>query len=185
MKIESNRKGIHMKYLRVVMAWGVLSLLTACVTIHEGANEPVSRADSWVMLPFVNNTETPYAAERAESITASLLYAQGVKNIAESPREAKEDELSVGRKGERQKEALEWARKNRYRYAVTGTVNEWRYKVGLDGEPVVGITLQVYALPEGKLVWSGTGSKSGWSRGAVSAVAQQVIDRLLESMLVK
>jgi len=179
------RKGIHMKFLRAAMACGMLSLLAACVTIHEGAYEPVSFAEGWVMLPFVNNTETPYAAERAESITASLLYARGVKNLAESPREAGEDEISVGRKGERQKEALEWARKNKYRYAVTGTVNEWRYKVGLDGEPVVGVTLQVYALPEGKVVWSGTGSKSGWSRGAVSAVAQQVIDRLLETMRTK
>jgi len=174
-----------MKFLKAAVACGVLSLLAACVTIHQGAQEPVSLAEGWVMLPFVNNTETPYAAERAESITASLLYARGVKTLAESPREAREDEISVGRKGERQKEALDWARKNRYRYAVTGTVNEWRYKVGLDGEPVVGMTLQVYALPEGRLVWSGTGSKSGWSRGAVSTVAQQVIDRLLETMLVK
>lgn len=174
-----------MKFLKAAMVCGVLSLLAACVTINEGAYEPVSLADSWVMLPFVNNTETPYAAERAESITASLLYARGVKNLAESPREANADDLTVGRKGERQKEALEWARKNRYRYAITGAVNEWRYKVGLDGEPVVGVTLQVYALPEGKLVWSGTGAKSGWSRGAVSAVAQQVIDRLLETMRLK
>lgn len=174
-----------MKFLRTAMVCGLLSLLAACVTIHEGANEPVSLSDSWVMLPFVNNTETPYAAERAESITASLLYARGVKNLAESVRESRQDEISVGRRAERQKEALEWARKNKFRYAVTGTVNEWRYKVGLDGEPVVGITLQVYALPEGKIVWSGTGSKSGWSRGAVSAVAQQVIDRLLENMIEK
>lgn len=174
-----------MKFLRAAMVCGVLALLAACVTIHQGAYEQVSLSDSWVMLPFVNNTETPYAAERAESVTASLLHARGVKVLAESPREAMQDELSVGRKAERQKEALEWARKNNYRYAVAGTVNEWRYKVGLDGEPVVGITLQVYALPEGKLVWSGTGAKSGWSRGAVSAVAQQVIDRLLETMPVK
>lgn len=174
-----------MKFLRAAMACGVLALLAACVTINERAYEPVSLADGWVMLPFINNTETPYAAERAESVTASLLHARGVKGLAESPREALQDELTVGRKAERQKEALEWARKNKYRYAVAGTVNEWRYKVGLDGEPVVGITLQVYALPEGNLVWSGTGAKSGWSRGAVSAVAQQVIDQLLETMPVK
>jgi hypothetical protein len=174
-----------MKYLHVAALCGLLLLFAGCVTVHKGAYEPVSLDADWVMLPFINNTETPYAAERAEAITASLLYARGVKKLAACPREGKEDEISVGRKGERQKEALEWARKNRFRYALAGSVNEWRYKVGLDGEPVVGMTLQILELPEGRVVWSATGAKSGWSRDAVSAVAQQVIDRLLETIQVK
>jgi hypothetical protein len=68
---------------------------------------------------------------------------------------------------------------------MTGTVNEWRYKVGMDGEPVVGVTLQVVELPGGRVVWSATGAKSGWSRDSVSAVAQQVIDKLLGSISVR
>ena len=137
------------------------------------------------MLPFVNNTETPFAAERAESVTATLLNGRGVGNLAVYPQERSDDEIFVGRKGDRQKEALEWARRNKFRYGVTGVVNEWRYKVGMDGEPVVGITLQILELPEGKVVWSATGAKSGWSRDAVSAVAQQVIGKLLETMSFK
>ena len=41
---------------------------------------------------------------------------------------------------------LAWARSTHARYAVTGAVNEWTYKVGLDGEPVVGIAIQLIDL---------------------------------------
>ena len=45
--------------------------------------------------------------------------------------------------------------------------------------------LQLIELPEGKVVWSGTAGKSSWSRDAVSAVAQQVLDRLIGTMNIK
>ncbi len=174
-----------MKYLHAVLLGGVLMAIAGCVTVNQGAREKVSFGETWAILPFVNNTETPFAAERAESVTATLLHGRGLKNLAAFPKEQSDEEVFVGRKGDRQKEAIDWARKNGFHYAVTGVVNEWRYKVGMDGEPVVGITLQVLELPDGRVAWSSTGAKSGWSRDAVSAVAQQVIDRMLENMSIK
>ena len=174
-----------MKFLRMSVLGVLLVILAGCVTMNQGSHEPVSFAEGWALLPFINNTETPYAAERAESVVAALLRARGLRNLAEYPQEGKEDEISVGRKGEKRNRALEWARGNGFKYAMTGTVNEWRYKVGMDGEPVVGVTLQVVELPGGRVVWSATGAKSGWSRDSVSAVAQQVIDKLLETISVK
>ena len=171
-----------MKYLTTAVLGGLLLVLAGCVTIHKGGSEPVSFNEGWVILPFVNNTETPYAAERAESITAALLRARGLKNLTEYPQDGKEEELSVGRNGEKRNKTLEWARGKGFKYGMTGTVNEWRYKVGMDGEPVVGVTLQVVELPGGKVVWSASGAKSGWSRDSVSAVAQQVIAKLLGSI---
>jgi hypothetical protein len=44
---------------------------------------------------------------------------------------------------------------------------------------VAGFTIQVIELPAGRVVWSGAAGKSGWSRDAVSSVAQQVLNRLL------
>jgi hypothetical protein len=64
------------------------------------------------------------------------------------------------------------------RYAVTGTVDEWRYKVGVDGEPAVGFTLQVLDVPTGRVLWSAAGGRTGWSREALSAVAHQLLTRL-------
>lgn len=157
-------------------------LLAGCTTLHQGGIAPVSLNDNWSLLPFLNNTETPYAAERAEAVTAALLYARGIKRLERSAGETKGMEMAVDRGEQRQREALEAAKQKKVRYALAGTVNEWRYKVGLDGEPVVSIALQVIELPEGRVVWSGTAGKSGWSRDAVSAVAQQVLDSLLRSM---
>jgi len=174
-----------MKYLKTSVLGAVLIIFAGCVTMNQGSHEAVSFAEGWAMLPFVNNTETPFAAERAESVSAALLRARGLRNLAEYPREGKEDELSLGRKEEKRNRALEWARGKGFKYAMTGAVNEWRYKVGMDGEPVVGVTLQVVELPGERVVWSATGAKSGWSRDSVSAVAQQVIDRLLGTISVK
>lgn len=161
-------------------------LLAGCVTLSQGG-APVSLKESWALLPFVNNTETPYAAERAEAITAALLHSRGVQQLERSVAEpSKTDDYLRGDRGEiRQKAALEAARQKKVHYALAGTVTEWRYKVGLDGEPVAGFTLQVIELPEGRIVWSGTAGKSGWSRDAVSSVAQQVLDRLISGISTK
>jgi nucleotide-binding universal stress UspA family protein len=82
-----------------------------------------------------------------------------------------------------QEEAQAWARQQGARYALTGTVEEWRYKVGVDGEPAAGVTLQIVDVGSGDMLWSATGGKSGWSREALSAVAQQLIRNLLNNGL--
>jgi hypothetical protein len=64
---------------------------------------------------------------------------------------------------------------------VQGAVDEWRYKVGVDGEPAVGVALQVVDLQSGAVVWSAVGAKSGWSREALAAVAQKLIGELIAS----
>ena len=78
--------------------------------------------------------------------------------------------------------ALDWARGEKARYALTGAVDEWRYKVGVDGEPAVGITLQVIDVQSGNVIWSAAGSRTGWSRDAVSAVAQKLLRELLSPL---
>ena len=79
-------------------------------------------------------------------------------------------------------EAQQWAIEQGARFALTGSVEEWRYKVGIDGEPAVGVTLKVIDLTNGRVVWSASGAKSGWSRQALSAVAQALLADLLGSL---
>lgn len=169
---------------RLVLLLLVAVGLSGCVTLNQGGGVPVTPDGAWVLLPFVNNTETPYAGDRAESITAALLYSHGVQQLERYAAAPRGDEaIAIDRGERRQAEALNWARQQKARYALVGTVNEWRYKVGLDGEPVAAVALQVIELPDGKVVWSGAAGKSGWSRDAVSSVGQQVLDSLLEKML--
>ena len=167
-----------MKRISLLLLLGLL--LSGCVTLRQGGGA-ASFAESWALLPFINNTETPYAAERAEAVTAALLYTHGVQRLERTVTETAkgDDHLWLDRGELRQRAALEAAKQKKIRYALAGTVNEWRYKVGLDGEPVAGFTLQVIELPEEKVIWSGVAGKSGWSRDAVSAVAQQVLDSLI------
>jgi len=167
-----------MKRLMTMLLIAVTLSLAGCVTLHQRGTA-VSFQESWGLIPFVNNTETPYAAERCESIVAALLYARSVQHLERIAVEAKPEELGLDRGEKRQREALELAKQKNVRYVLTGAVNEWRYKVGLDGEPVAAFTLQLIELPEERVVWSGAAGKSGWSRDAVSSVAQQVLDRLL------
>ena len=164
----------------------VALVASGCVTLKQGGGI-TSFKENWAVLPFVNNTETPYAGERAESIAAALLYTHGVQNLERPTAETvkPEDQLGIDRGEQRQRAAMELAKQKKVKYVLVGTVNEWRYKVGLDGEPVVGFTLQVVELPEGKVVWSGAAGKSGWSRDAVSSVAQQVLERLLSEFTVQ
>ncbi|MGZ5091639.1 MAG: penicillin-binding protein activator LpoB, partial [Burkholderiales bacterium] len=78
-------------------------------------------------------------------------------------------------------EADKWARSEGARYAIYGAVDEWRYKVGVDGEPAVGVALHIMDLQTNNVVWSGVGGKSGWSRESLSGVAQKLIRQLLAS----
>jgi hypothetical protein len=171
-----------MKRMFLLLMLGI-ALLSGCTTLKQAERgTPLQSNTEWVLLPFINNTETPYAAERAEAITQALLYAGGVQKVTMAKIELKEDDLLPDRGTRRYRQGLEWATTKGMRYAVTGTVNEWRYKVGLDGEPVVGMTLLVMDLPTGNVLWSGSAGRSGWSRDALSSVAQQLLQSLIDKM---
>jgi len=135
------------------------------------------------VLPFANNTETPLAGERAMSITGAELQSFGIHNVVVYQSRSQGKILFPGmNKVESQQALLAWARSTHARLAMTGSVNEWSYKVGLDGEPVVGINMQLIDLASGKIIWTAVASRSGGSRQAVSTVAQQVIDAMLKSL---
>ena len=68
-------------------------------------------------------------------------------------------------------------------YVVSGVVHEWRYKTGVDGEPAVGVMLEIRELPSGKIVYSGTGARAGWARTSLSQTGQKVIDKLLAPVI--
>jgi hypothetical protein len=155
-------------------------MFSACSVLDHSTGAPrFDKAAKWALLPIVNHTETAQAGLRAEAVTEALLRARGVKDLAVYPAALNKDTLFEPAERKLQDEALKWARGSGARYAVYGAVDEWRYKVGIDGEPAVGITLHVMDLSTGAVAWSGAGAKTGWSREALSAVAQKVIRDLL------
>lgn len=166
-------------------AWAaavVVGLLGACSTVDVSTGPGFSAEDGLAVLPIVNYTETPDAGQRARSIAQSILYQKGFARLHSYPQDESTDLLMTGSADRVQRQALEWARSNGARYALTGSVQEWRYKVGLDGEPVVGLTLNLVDLSSAAVVWSATGSRSGWSRSSLAGVGQALIKEMLDPL---
>jgi TolB-like protein len=162
-----------------------LAFLAGCMTLDASPVISVDRSAEWVLLPFINATETPLAAQRAEAVTMGLLQSFGVGNIQRYPQSMQDENLFEAGQGKSQEQALAWAQARKARYGLSGTVQEWRYKVGVDGEPAVGVSLQLIDLADGRVVWSALGARSGWSRETLAGVAQKLIKSMLEAGLRK
>ncbi|MBD3766677.1 MAG: penicillin-binding protein activator LpoB [Gammaproteobacteria bacterium] len=160
-----------------------LVMLTACSSLQSTKTDTkISKQYSWVLLPIVNHTDTSQASLKAEAILQALLASKGVTQLKIYPAEMNNDSLFQPNDRKSVDHAMTWAKSEGARYAITGSIEEWQYKVGIDGEPVVGLTLRVIDLSNQAVVWSSVGAKSGWSRSALSGVAQELIKELLASL---
>jgi PBP1b-binding outer membrane lipoprotein LpoB len=155
----------------------------SATTLSANPAPKLDMAASWVLLPSINNTETPQAGGRLDSITASLMRARGVNLSMYAASGQGDDGAFDSADRHQQQQALERASKQGFRYAVAGSVNEWRYKVGVEGEPVAGISLSIIDVASGRVVWSGSAARTGSSQRAVSATAQDLVNSLLDRAL--
>lgn len=153
--------------------------LAACTTVDIGPPPAIDRGAKWVLLPIMNHTETPQAGLRAEAIVEGVLRANGVRDLRRYPAGLNNESLFEPLDRKQFDAALAWAKGAGARYAVAGAVDEWRYKVGIDGEPAVGLALNVIDVASGEILWSGAGGKTGWSRESLSGVAQRLTRQLL------
>ncbi len=166
------------KWLTVLLAWS----LGACSTLDVAPAAGLDRNMRWAVLPLINLTETPQAGQRAAAIVDSVLRVRGIGDVVRAPQTLGGESLFEPQDAATQDKALAWARTSGARYAIGGSVSEWRYKVGVDGEPAVGLTLQITDLANNKVVWSAAGARSGWSREALAAVAQKLIRGLTQPL---
>lgn len=173
-----------MIHLRTLTGWLAALALAGCATgIQSTAkHDPLDAQAKWALLPIANNTDTPQASLSAEAMLEHLLRRQGVVTLLQYPAALSRDSLFEPTERKVSEEAQKWARDQGVRFALTGSVDEWRYKVGIDGEPAVGVSLKVIDLSDGRVVWSASGAQSGWSRQALSAVAQGMLSEMLASL---
>jgi hypothetical protein len=155
-------------------------LLASCSVVEIQDGPPLARA-AWVLLPVQNLAEMPRAGERLEALLATSLRSRGIE-LALYPRPNEEEALPELDERRRFERALEWARNQSFRIAVSGTVTEWRYKSGLDGEPAVGIGIEVRDLDTGRIVWSAAGARTGWGHANLSGTAQKLLQEILHSL---
>lgn len=160
------------------MAVAVVLAASACSSIDTTPAPTLHAADTVAVLPIANYTETPDAGDAAQAMAANALRHLGLATVETVPANASDDQFDATSHPDRDK-ALAWARAHHARYSLSGAVEEWRYKVGVDGEPAVGMTFELRDVASGKIVWSSTGSRSGWSRSSLGGVAQSLIGKLL------
>lgn len=156
--------------------------LAACSTVDRVSGPNLDAQAKWALLPIQNQTETPQAGLRSEAIVETLLRSQGVADLQHYPVELNTETVFEPSEKKLADQAQAWAKEQGIRYGVTGAITEWRYKVGIDGEPAVGASLQVIDLDTGKVVYSAAGGKSGWSRDSLAAVAQKLLRSLVNGM---
>ena len=167
--------------LILVLALG--ACLVACPTSSTVSGKvALDRDAKWAILPLENHTDTPQSALSAEAIAEHGLRARGIASIAHYPPALSRDSLFEPTERRTVDEARKWAREQGAQYGLTGAVEEWRYKVGIDGEPAAAVTLQLLDLTTGQVVWSASGAKSGWSRDSLAGVAQKLMEELLGSI---
>ena len=170
-----------MRINRMVWAWLVIALC-GCTVHHVQSGQPLSKEARWVVLPVVNLAEAPLAGEKTEALLDNALRLRGLVRLQhQRAAQAQGSDLLLNDR-RRYELALQAAQQGPPGYGVTGSVQEWRYKTGLDGEPAVGLTLQVVELPSGRVLWSASGARTGWGYANVSGTAQQLIARLLEGL---
>lgn len=168
----------HFRY-----AWllaGIALLLSGCAVIQSEEGEPIPDDSAFAVVPLVNLSQTPQAGEQAASVLTAILRAKGSGNVTLYLPEERDPLLFDS--SERRQGAIEQARSSDSDYLVSGTVEEWRYKSGLDGEPAIGVTLEIRSADGQRVVWSGTAARTGWGRESLSVAAHKVIDELAEAM---
>lgn len=178
---------MRIQAIRTLMLAAIaVSGLAACagMNIETTASAALDRQAAVAVLVLANNTSTPYAGQRVQQQLAALLSAHGMQNLQTQPAGAS-DPLPVGEEAQDPGKALAWARASHARFALAGSVNEWRYKIGLDGQPAVGFTLRLIDLGTGQTLWSGTASASGNSREGLAVLSQHVLDQLVVRLLHK
>lgn len=177
---NNKRWGRSLQWI-VSLAVSVLAL-GACSSIRQTAAPALGVQDSIAVVPMVNYTETPAAGGNAAAIAAGVLRTNGWSDVRIAPADESSSAMFDTAQRENGEKKLAWAREQHVKYVLSGAVEEWRYKTGVDGEPVAGVTLELIDTASGRVVWSATGTRTGWSRSSLSGVASTLIGGLLSPL---
>ncbi len=182
-----------MKNYKLLSLMACSALLAGCGVFTSGSgsssrapmSQTIAAAHKVAMLPVANFTDVPQAGLRVEALLEPALRQIGLRQLAVYPSELNPETLFEPGERKAQSESEKWARAQGIRYVVSAAVNEWRYKVGVDGEPAVGLMVQVKDLSTGQVVYSAAGGRTGRSRESLAAVGQQLTAELVAGIRVE
>lgn len=155
------------------------TLLTACETMTASQRVAVSAGEKWALLPIQNLSKTPLAGSRAKALVETHLRAQGVRNVEVYQAAPDQSLMALLDEAGQINAAKKWAKDNGFIYAVTGVVQEWQYKNGLDNEPSVGLSLKFINVQNDEVMWVASASRTGWGYNNLSNVASKTIEDIM------
>ncbi len=153
----------------------ILLFVISCSSVDVSKKGNILKTAKIIVLPFENNTETPYAGIRAAKIAEGVFATHGFKVVHNIYKQKEYTSEEI-------KEMLEKAKREGYRYAVVGSVNEWRYKTGIDGEPAVSFTMTIIDLSTEAPVFTGVASESGLGYSSIGVLAQKLMNDMVSSI---
>jgi hypothetical protein len=138
-----------------------------------------------VLLPFGDYGETPQAGERAEELASSLMRVRWNLDLVRYPVTKESTALVDLDERQRYESALLWAREQGFVYGLAGSVQEWRYRSGSEGEAAVGLSLRVINIKTGRPEWLATASRSGFGSQTVSGIAERLVRTMVGQIQLK
>ncbi len=149
-----------------------------CSSMQINTSKPstIDKEAPCAIIPFYNYTQTPLAGFRAASLANAVASQKGYHctTLGMSPKEGILDDNV-------QKRAImiEKAQKEGIHYLIAGDVTEWRYKTGIDGEPAVGLVIEIIDTETSKTIYRGAASQSAWGHKSLSVLAQSILEELV------
>ena len=156
-------------------------ILSACSSIVNKKSIQLPTDKQYVISSFWNYTETPMAGLRASSIVESVLAKEQIHLT--SLVDGSDEMGEVKSKHKFMQNKKDKAKSLGADYLVIGDVQEWRYKTGIDGEPVVSYSIKVIELKSDKIIFNSVGAKSGWGHKSIGVVAQEIAEELIPKFI--
>ncbi len=172
-----------MKAIKISLLSVCVLFIAACMAVNHTCPVRLSKSARIGVVSFLNNSETPAAGISASDIAANILRVKGSLAIVNYPLNQKSKIVLPGVQYRISKAEIQrFVYRNHLDYVLIGTVTEWGYKAGIDGEPAVGFTLQLVDTRTQQIVWSGVAGRTGNSRESVAIIAQQLLRKTFENI---
>jgi len=136
----------------------------------------INKNDKICVIPFINNSETPLAGLKAKNIIENFLFSKKFNIVA---CDIVENDTFTEKEI---KEYFEVLKTKDINFVFFGYINEWRYKAGVDSEPAVSLTINLYDLKNDKLILIASSSKTSSSYKSLGIVSQELIKKLLSKI---
>ncbi len=176
---------MYLSPIKIGLALAALLLVNSCSSLLKHDTITLSAQQSWVLLPFENYSNTPLANHRAEALTETQLRQRGLHDLVLYPNHEAAPLSLLLDDGKRVDQALKWARQHNIRYGVTGKIQEWHYKNGLEAEPAIGLSMKIIDLKNQQVLWSDSASRTGWGYANLTGTAEKTIAALLRQVRIQ